>query len=536
MSAVPSQAVTHSPFAARERRRVRTAVVVLVMWVAGMGVLARRELFVGATARLAEAALRITPGATFYRVERDGAQIGFASTTVDTTETGIDVTDYFVADLPLTGGTQRASARSTVSLSRALALRTFDLNVEAPGANLIAGGRADGDSAVVYTLSTNGAVSADSQRVSVRGPILLPQLVPLAAVLTKAPKVGRTLTVPSFDPATMTQQPMRLVFRAESLFTVVDSAALDTASGTWVSALTDTVRAWRLDPVDAGKGFAGWVDAQGRIVQTTQPGGIVLKRAAYEIAFENWRTAHDRLVAEAPDPSGIIERTAIGANVPLARARTAPLTVRLSGVDLRGYALNGGRQQRHGDTLRVSVEGKAALTPDWSFATPRDSAFKARFRAELAAEPLLQAHDIRIVQQAIRIVGLERDPRVVAQKLEQWVYDSLTKEVVFSVPNALEILRTRRGDCNEHTQLYVALARALGMPARIATGLAYVRGKFYYHAWPEVWLGDWVAVDPTFGQFPADAAHLRFQVGGLLRQAELLPLIGNLKIDVLEAH
>jgi hypothetical protein len=40
-------------------------------------------------------------------------------------------------------------------------------------------------------------------------------------------------------------------------------------------------------------------------------------------------------------------------------------------------------------------------------------------------------------------------------------------------------------------------------------------------------------VDPTFGQFPADAAHLRFVIGGVARQTELLRLMGNLKIDVL---
>ncbi|HVZ47585.1 MAG TPA: transglutaminase-like domain-containing protein, partial [Gemmatimonadaceae bacterium] len=506
------------------------------LWVAGIAMLARREIFVGSAQRLAEAALRVTPGATYYRVDRDGAQIGFASTTVDTTDTGIDVIDYFVADLPLTGGTQRASARSTVHLSRGLALRSFDLSVDAPGANLVAGGRADGDSAVVYALATNGAAPGDSQRVAVRGPILLPQLVPLAAVLTEAPRVGKTFTLPSFDPTTMSQKPMQLAFRAESLFTVVDSAAFDTTSGTWKSALTDTVRAWRLDPVEAGKGFAGWVDAQGRTVQTTQPGGILLTRTAYELAMENWRIARDKAAAAAPNTTNILERSAIAARVSLGRRGVGSLVVKLGGVDLRGYALDGGRQRLRGDTLRVTTEPPAALTPAWSFATPRDSAFKARFGPELAAEPLLQAHDLRIVQQAIRIVGLERDPRVVAEKLERWVYDSLKKEVVFSVPNALDVLATRRGDCNEHTQLYVALARALGMPARIATGLAYVRGKFYYHAWPEVWLGDWVAVDPTFGQFPADAAHLRFEVGGVLQQAELLRLIGNLRIDVVEAR
>ena len=66
--------------------------------------------------------------------------------------------------------------------------------------------------------------------------------------------------------------------------------------------------------------------------------------------------------------------------------------------------------------------------------------------------------------------------------------------------------------------------------------IAYVDGKFYYHAWPEVLLGEWVPVDPTFGQFPADAAHLRFVVGGLARQTELLRLMGNLKIDVLAVN
>jgi transglutaminase-like putative cysteine protease len=129
-----------------------------------------------------------------------------------------------------------------------------------------------------------------------------------------------------------------------------------------------------------------------------------------------------------------------------------------------------------------------------------------------------------------------RNPRVVAERINTWVHDSIKHQVTFGVPSALRVLQTRTGDCNEHTQLFVALARAVGLPARIAAGLAFVDGKFYYHAWPEVFLNDWVAVDPTFGQFPADAAHLRFIVGGLARQTELLRLMGNLKIDVLSVN
>ena len=77
------------------------------------------------------------------------------------------------------------------------------------------------------------------------------------------------------------------------------------------------------------------------------------------------------------------------------------------------------------------------------------------------------------------------------------------------------------------------MARALALPARTAVGLVHVNGAFYYHAWPEVWLGEWVAVDPTFGQYPADASHIRFVVGGLAQQVEIVRLIGNLHIEVL---
>jgi hypothetical protein len=44
-----------------------------------------------------------------------------------------------------------------------------------------------------------------------------------------------------------------------------------------------------------------------------------------------------------------------------------------------------------------------------------------------------------------------------------------------------------------------------------------------------------VAVDPTFGQYPADASHIRFVVGGLAQQVEIIRLIGRLNIEVLES-
>ena len=46
--------------------------------------------------------------------------------------------------------------------------------------------------------------------------------------------------------------------------------------------------------------------------------------------------------------------------------------------------------------------------------------------------------------------------------------------------------------------------------------------------------GLWIPVDPTLNQFPADATHIRLARGGLEKQAAILPLIGRLKMTVLD--
>ena len=111
----------------RGRNRRRLAIIVMLAWFGGLGLLAKRELFRDRTAILAEAAIGLGPSATYFIVEQNGEQIGFASTTIDTSTTAFEVVDYFTADLPVGGQSFRASARSVITTSRSLALRTFDV-------------------------------------------------------------------------------------------------------------------------------------------------------------------------------------------------------------------------------------------------------------------------------------------------------------------------------------------------------------------------------------------------------------------------
>jgi hypothetical protein len=497
--------------------RGRVGAGVLGLWLGGLALLAKKELFRPHMEKLQEAGLSVSPGATYYAVLQQGQQIGFASSTIDTTDGGISVNDYLVADLPIAGELHRATARTEVELTRALRVSQFKMQVDAGLTPIDASGQVFGDSLLVVAVRSS-KTQVDTHRVRLDGPILLPTLVPLAVALGERPEKGARITLPVFDPIALAPKRMHVTIDAESVFVVQDSSVFDAQSARWMGARPDTVRAWRLVTDSAGaSGFRGWVDAQGRLVLATQLLGMTLERRPYEVAFENWKSDAGKRGNAVTADRDIYESTAIAASKRLSKD-IGTLRVRLTGADLSGLDVKGYRQKLRGDTLTITRESASALKGAYALPNGAKGSMMALF---LETEPLLEVNHPRIVTLA---------------RINRWVYDSVRKSITIGVPSALATLEARRGDCNEHTQLAVALSRAAGIPARVAAGLAYVDGKFYYHAWPEIWLERWVAIDPTFGQFPADAAHLRLTVGGLGRQAELLRLMGPLKIQVLSSN
>jgi transglutaminase-like putative cysteine protease len=133
-------------------------------------------------------------------------------------------------------------------------------------------------------------------------------------------------------------------------------------------------------------------------------------------------------------------------------------------------------------------------------------------------------------------VGDETDAFQAAKRICRWVDTNIRDVGTAALSNAVETLKSRQGDCTEHTVLFVALARAVGIPARECAGIVAIEGGegLYYHAWPEVWVGEWVAMDPTLHQIVADATHLKFAHGGAEQLTRIIGLFGRLKAKVLE--
>ena len=516
----------------------------MLLWAVGLGLLAKREYFQPSAMRFAEAARTVGPSTSFYSVSMGAGPIGYASYTVDTLPGEIRVQDGMTIDIDALGTVQRTELLIEIRLTRDLRLRTFNAGLTSPAGTYRAVGEVQGDSVLAMEIDAGGGRPQRS-RVRLDRAVVLSSLLPLQLAVGGRLQVGRTYTVRQFDPMLMEEQSTEVRVLAESTLVVPDSARFDSTAGRWVAARYDTVRAWKIAQRYGGVAVESWLDPQGRIVSETSPIGFRTERTAFEIAVENWRRSRGAASPAAGRGTDIVAATAIAADVALEPASLAELRVVLRNVELRGLDLAGGRQRLHGDTLTVLREsgmstasppstrlsGVTAHLPISTAGAAADTSLRGVVAA-LRPEPLVQSSDPRIQAQARQIVGRERHAGPVAELLTRWVYENIDKRMTISVPSALQVLEERRGDCNEHTVLYVALARALGLPARTAAGVVYLRGQFYYHAWPEVWLGRWVAVDPTFGQYPADASHLRFVVGGLARQVELLRLIGRVGLSV----
>lgn len=161
-------------------------------------------------------------------------------------------------------------------------------------------------------------------------------------------------------------------------------------------------------------------------------------------------------------------------------------------------------------------------------------------RKFLTASSLAQSGAAALAERAQGIVGDEKNALAAATKICAWVFANVRQqEVAAGRASALETLGSGAGNCNELAYLFAALSRAAGIPARVALGILIDGETAGYHAWAEVWAGEWIPVDPTRKRIGVPAGYLRLATGddneGELEIARAVSRIfGNIRIDVLK--
>ncbi len=269
------------------RRSITLAI--LGFWLSGLALLYKRSTAQSPEQTLVAAGMRVSPETYYYRVEQGGVQIGAASSAIDTTTTQLTATDFIRLAVPSSRGIVRMQARSEARFSRGLNLRDLIVKVQGDVPQVLLRGVLQGEGgARTFQLTTETRRRhATTQEYDVAGSMFVPTVAPLPLMLNKTRKPGVAFSASIFDPMSRTIRGVNLKVERDSLFTVTDSAALDSSTARWVKAHTDTVRGWLISgdvPLTRL-----WVDESGRMIAASEPGGISFSRTAFEMAFENWR-------------------------------------------------------------------------------------------------------------------------------------------------------------------------------------------------------------------------------------------------------
>lgn len=158
-----------------------------------------------------------------------------------------------------------------------------------------------------------------------------------------------------------------------------------------------------------------------------------------------------------------------------------------------------------------------------------------------ALEPTswIQSDAPELAALARQAVGETDSTHDAMEKLEDFVSGYVSdKNLSVGYASALEVSQTRSGDCTEHALLLAGLGRALGIPTRVATGMAYVenwlgtQNAFVPHAWTQAFVGGkWVSYDAALSGFDAGHIALSYGDGDPWKFYEAANTIGNFDIE-----
>lgn len=213
--------------------------------------------------------------------------------------------------------------------------------------------------------------------------------------------------------------------------------------------------------------------------------------------------------------------------------RASHLSLRLTGMPDDTMVLSDSRQT-------AAYRSKDHSVSYVIHAAAFDSAKSAKLpigRKDLAAylKPTkgMESEDPTIAKQARSIVGSEPNAYKAACKLREWVCKNIKPSPSApAAPSAVATLKSRAGECRHKAALYAAMARAVGVPTRLAAGLIYDRDAFVFHVWAESWVGQWVALDPTYpGEF-VDATHVKLVHGEVDDLYAVTRVIGSLRAEI----
>ncbi|MFA7691339.1 MAG: transglutaminase domain-containing protein [Candidatus Hydrogenedentes bacterium] len=415
-------------------------------------------------------------------------------------EKGYHLSVEMQMNFPLFGQETRLRIVGNTWSSAVKGLKEFDMHLKADEHETRVEGVVE-DNMLRATLHTAGETMPFS--LPAPGELLLSGNLGLNAASLPPLHPGEFVYVDAFDPTTLSMGRAKISAIGRETLTINDEEIETTVLQTTIS----------------GINTLAWLSDDEEIVRAQTPFGLIIKKIAPESAISP---------LPVEESANLMRNLSVTSTGPAPDEDADMLRFKIAGIDESLMPPEDLRQYRDGDTWYTK-----RLDPEDRFLPPAEE--EEDLEPYLGADMLIQTTHPRIRAAAEDMIGDTEDPWEKAVKIHDWVYTHIDKRSVLSVPSALDVLQTREGDCNEHAVLFAALARAVGVPTRIAIGLAWssFMNGFGYHAWPEVYVGQWIAMDPTFGEHTANATHIKLFTGGIDQWPRLMGYLGVLRIDIL---
>lgn len=441
-------------------------------------------------------------GESWMNITQNAQKIGYLRRSTRATDTGFRFSETLFMQINTMGIVQPLTVRTEADLNADRTLSSFRFELGSSLFRFTARGEITGRS---LTVRIGAPGSETTTQIALSEALYLGGSI-LESIGAAELKPGQGRMMPVFDPASLGQRPVRVTFLGEEIMTVMEQRR----------------PAKKLSVEFMGMKQFAWVGEDGAVLREEGILGIVLEKVSRERALAG---------LEGAVSADLTEIAAIPSPRPIEDPETLQsLKIRLSGLPEQSLLLNGGRQVYRSGLLTVRRESQNEPVGP---VAPADRDLTAFLRAT----PFIQSEHPKVKEKLTEIISPGDADGVKAEKILTWIHRNLEKRPVLSVPNALETMEKRIGDCNEHAVLLAAFARAAGIPADVEAGLVYLRGRFYYHAWNILFLkdrGGWVTADSVLGQMPADVTHIRFIRGGADHQLDLVGLIGKVKLEILE--
>lgn len=436
---------------------------------------------------------------SWMNIFQNGRKIGYSHTTLSKREKGYIIKETLYIRINTMGMIQDINMNTGGRLNLDYSLSSFDFEIRSGRFRFTVNGTVKDDMLSVNTQSTDSSHHID---IRIKDKIYVTSGI-VHAIRYDELEPGESFAFQIFDPLSMGQESIdvKVIGKEE----ILNMGTLKKAKKLAIAFKGTTQQVW------IGEGNE-----------------ILKEKGMLGISFER-ATREDVLFGSSIESSQDLTKVAsIPSHVEIKDVRKLKrLELEINGIHQKGIHLNGGRQIFKDNILVINKETLTDLISSMDIESLNHSEKKF-----LMPSLFVQSDHPKIINLVNKIIAYDDNPLERANKIVDWIHKNIEKRPVLSLPDAVSTLTHRVGDCNEHAVLLAALARAAGIPTKVEAGLVYLNGRFYYHAWNLLYLGKWITVDSLFNQIPADVTHIRLISGASSQQADLINIIGKIKLRI----